>query len=125
MAKTVKGFSQYIRESYHEDQKIDWKIDDYEKNVYDNLLQVYCYNPNDLSEEEYKVVDLDLAEFEDWLADNVNLEWSHDYYDPSQYDAHGQDSGTLTVDEWWDSADIKEIYSAIKDYMASSGILPY
>ena len=125
MAIEIKRFSQYVNESYREQRTSGWKIDDYEKNVYDNLLQVYCYNPADPSEEEYKVVDLNLSDFEEWLVDNVNLEWSNDYYDPSQYDGHGQDSGTLTVDEWWDSADITEIYSTIKDYMASIGISPY
>jgi len=119
MSNYVKSFRGYLNESI-DSMPMDFKIDDYE--IKNNSITVLCYFPHETDVENYDEVVIDRDDFESWASDNVDLDWVYDYYDPSSYDGHGQDSGTLTIEEWWEQADVKEVYRALEDYIKEKGI---
>lgn len=45
------------------------------------------------------------SKFEQWLIKNHRLDYCHDYNDPSQFDGHGQQTGTYTLDQYWKDLD--------------------
>ena len=119
MLKHIKTFGQYLAESMNA-VPVDFEVDDY--NFEDNSITVLCYFPHETDVETYDEVVIDRDDFESWVEENIGLDWTHDYHDPSDFYGHGQDSGTLTVEEWWEQADAKEIYGALKNYIKDKGI---
>lgn len=111
-------FSKSIEESM-DSIPMDFEVDDYE--VIENSITVLCYFPHEEAE-SYDEVVLDRDDFESWAGENLNLDWTDDYYDPSEFHGHGQKSGTLTIEDWWNEADAKEIYATLKAYIKEKGI---
>lgn len=112
-------FNKTIEESI-DSVPADFKVDDYE--ILDNSITVLCYFPHETDVESYDEVVIDRDDFESWVGENINLDWTDDYYDPSDFYGHGQKSGTLTIEDWWNEAEVKEIYGALESYIKEKGI---
>lgn len=112
-------FNKSIEESV-DSMPVDFKVDDYE--ILDNSITVLCYFPHETEVDTYDEVVIDRDDFESWVEENISLDWTDDYYDPSEFYGHGQKSGTLTIEEWWDQAEVKEVYGALEDYIKEKGI---
>ena len=80
-------FNKTIEESI-DSVPADFKVDDYE--ILDNSITVLCYFPHETDVESYDEVVIDRDDFESWVGENINLDWTDDYYDPSDFYGHGQ-----------------------------------
>jgi hypothetical protein len=65
---------------------------------------------------------IDKAKFWRWVVSNELNAYFKDYHDPMAFDGHGQDSGHLSEDEYFDIA-YKQIKSDLIKYLTTKNLI--
>lgn len=77
---------------------------DYEIFKNDGIISIFYHS------EEFNDFDLLIGTFWQWIIKKEKNEWTIDYYDASQSDCHGQDTGKYSIESYLDLP-----YDIIKD----------
>ena len=67
---------------------------DYDVNLLDDIITIHKHD------EEF--FDIPLDRFWVYVKENGLNEWCNDYYNPAEYDGHGQDVGKYEKEEYFD-----------------------
>lgn len=86
---------------------------DYEVFEQDETIEISNFDEKDPS----KSFTIGLYRFWDWVESTGLNQWCNDYYDASQYDGHGQDTGKFTMDEYFDTVGIELVKEDMAKYI--------
>lgn len=64
-------------------------------------------------------------EFWKWMVSKGYNEYCYDYNDPSQFDGHGQKSGKITKDEYFQNTDTKERMVDLYEFLVESNRIDF
>lgn len=73
----------------------------------------------DINIDDDNYFDTSLHEFWDWIKTNKLNHWCYDYYNPSEYDGHGQESGKYNLEEY-----LEQPYDVIKEHLTNYLLTP-
>lgn len=94
------------------------RIDDYYRHRHRGIIIAYGTNRG-------RDINLEINEdkYHNWLRTSGRLDGTMDYYDGNEPDAHGQVSYTITPEEYWETATMKEVFEDLEMFILRHDLL--
>jgi hypothetical protein len=87
---------------------------EFEVNLPDNTIEVINYNEDSFS--------ISIDEFWDFIVEQEFNLYCNDYYDAREYDGHGQETGELTQEEYFENLELESIKRDLAIFLKKNNI---